>query len=307
MWSKGKCTIAVQIPYHRHYYNFHFFLSQVTAQSQTYSSAEHLTQLYWALSGWSEFGRRRGTQAGPKAKAAFLAEPAPWWCRDREVFGPWVWPGQGWTWALPSPVSSGCPGSWRGSWGTGFPSATIPRAAPLQPTLEPLCHLLPLLHQIFHLTRSTGWRWTRPRVSLWSPRCLPGWNRCHPEGQKLKQCLWCQSLALFRCTTWIPGLVVPLRVTGSGLCTALPAPSTTAAHAGAEETPSPKNRWEHPSWKGGGTAWRDQKGKQSKEKSNVHQHSRASSLPLYHCPKFFPRNRIKTGMAENCHFIWPWL
>lgn len=179
--------------------------------------------------------------------------------------------------------------------------ALLPCSRPWSPSAT--CSFMPLLHQIVHLTRSTGWWRTRPRVSLWSPCCLPGWNQCHPEGQKLKQCLWCQSVTFFWCATWIPGLVVLLPMSGSRLCTALPAPSTTAAHAGAEETPSPKNRWEHPSWKGGGTAWRDQKGKQSKEKSNVHQHSRASSLLLYHCPEFFPRNRIKTGMAENCHFI----
>lgn len=55
-----------------------------------------------------------------------------------------------------------------------------------------------------------------------------------------------------------PGLLL-LCVTRSGLCTtALPAPSTTTAPTpGSGETPSPRNRQERPSWKGGGTAWQD--------------------------------------------------
>lgn len=42
---------------------------------------------------------------------------------------------------------------------------------------------------------------------------------------------------------------------------------------------------------------------QSKEKSNGQQHSRASSLLLFLCLEFFPRNIRKKDMAENCRFV----
>lgn len=148
-----------------------------------------------------------------------------------------------------------------GAGAQGFHGATMPSAAPLQPTPEPLGHLLfygPFTpnypsHQVHRvmMNKAQG----IPLIPM-----LPSWAKPIPSRGTETKATPLTPITLFWCEIWSPGLSLLLRMTGSRLCTALPAPSITAAHAGAEETPSPKNRWERPSWKGGGTAWRDRKG-----------------------------------------------